>query len=97
MRAGAARAFVTAGAEGVAWATPEGEGVFVPPAIDVVNATGAGDAFTAGLVYALLAGFDSRRAVVLGSAMARLALSSEQTVSEEISETRALETMERML
>jgi len=62
-----------------------------------VNATGAGDAFTAGLVYALLAGFDSRRAVVLGSAMARLALSSEQTVSEEISETRALETMERML
>jgi len=97
VRAGVARAFVTAGADGVAWVTPEGEGTFVPPVLDVVNATGAGDAFTAGLVYALLEGFDARRAVLFGSAMSRLALGSEQTVSPEVSEKRALETMEMML
>lgn len=97
VRAGAARAFVTAGADGVAWVTPEGEGTFVPPALDVVNATGAGDAFTAGLVYALLAGLDARGAALLGSAMSRLALASEQTVSPESSEERVLETMEMML
>ena len=96
-RAGAPRAFVTGGAEGVAWVTPEGAGAFTPPAIEAVNATGAGDAFTAGLVYALLAGFDARRAAVFGSAMARLALASEQTVNAEISERLALETMELML
>ncbi len=97
VRAGAARAFVTAGADGVAWATPEGEGTFVPPPLEVVNATGAGDAFTAGLVYALLVGSDARRAALLGSAMSRLALGSQQTVSPEISERRALQTMEMML
>lgn len=97
VHAGVARAFVTAGADGVAWVTPEGEGTFVPPPLDVVNATGAGDAFTAGLVYALLAGFDARGGVLLGSALSRLALASERTVSPEISEERALETMEMML
>lgn len=95
--AGAARAFVTAGPDGVAWVTPEGEGTFVPPPLQVVNATGAGDAFTAGLVYALLAGFDARRAALFGSAMSRLALGSEQTVSPEVSEEKALQTMGMML
>ena len=97
VRAGADRAFVTAGADGVVWVAPEGEGTFVPPRVDVVNATGAGDAFTAGLVYALLAGLGARNAVLFGSALSRLALTSEQTVSPEISEKRALETMEMML
>jgi pseudouridine kinase len=97
VRAGAARAFVTAGPDGAGWVTPEGEGTFTPPPLDVVNATGAGDAFTAGLVYALLAGLDARQAALFGSAMSRLALGSEQTVSPEISEERALQTMETML
>lgn len=97
VRAGAARAFVTAGQDGAGWVSPEGEGTFAPPPLDVVNATGAGDAFTAGLVYALLAGFDARQAAVFGSAMSRLALGSEQTVSPEISEARALQTMETLL
>lgn len=97
VRAGVARAFVTAGADGVVWVTPEGEGSFVPPPLDVVNATGAGDAFTAGLVYALLASYDARRAVRFASAMSRLALASEQTVSPEVTEERILEAMEMML
>jgi len=46
-----------------------------------VNATGAGDAFTAGIVYAVLAEFPIESAFAHASAAARIALSCESAVN----------------
>jgi ribokinase len=43
-----------------------------PPQIDVVDATGAGDAFRAGLIFGLLKGFNLAKSVCLGAAAGSL-------------------------
>lgn len=95
--AGVGRVVITAGGEGALMAFGTERVRFVPPHVEVANATGAGDAFMAGLVYATLAGMDATHAAAFSSAMAAIALSSERTVSEAVSESRALERMEAML
>ena len=95
--AGVERIVVTGGIAGALFASGESRLRFVPPPAMVVNATGAGDAFMAGLVYAELEGFDSTHRPAFASAMAALTLVSERTVSEDIDVNRALELMEGML
>lgn len=97
LAAGAARVVVTGGVAGALFASATERVRFVPPPATVVNATGAGDAYMAGLVYAELAGFDAAHAAAFASAMAALALGSERTVSEGIAEDAALKIMEGML
>lgn len=97
LAAGALRVVVTGGIAGALFATTAERVRFVPPPARVVSATGAGDAYMAGLVYAELAGFDTTHTAAFSSAMAAIALASERTVSEEIAEATALEMMEAML
>jgi pseudouridine kinase len=52
--------------------------------IEVVNASGAGDAFMAGYVYGLFNEYDIKDRLSVADAMARIALKSESTSSEEI-------------
>ncbi len=83
---GIGRAIVTTGAFGAAWADGSGSGHMPAPAVDEVrNATGAGDAFAAGVAYATLQAWDVQRAVAFGLACATIALESELTVSESMS------------
>jgi sugar/nucleoside kinase (ribokinase family) len=64
---------LTMGAEG-AYACGDGfEGQVAAPAVDVVDATGAGDAFAAGVLYGKLAGWPLEEAVRLGNACGALA------------------------
>jgi pseudouridine kinase len=72
---GVGAAFVTCGAEGVAWADGARSGTVDAPAVEVADATGAGDAFCAGVASALLAGAGAREAAATGSAIAGIALS----------------------
>jgi pseudouridine kinase len=81
---GTGAAFVTCGAEGVAWADAGGSGVVAAPAVEIANASGAGDAFCAGIAYALLAHTEARVAAKLGTVMAGFALSDDETVSRAI-------------
>ncbi len=97
LAAGAPRVVVTGGIAGALFASAEERLRFVPPPVHAVSATGAGDAFMAGLVYAELAGFDTTHAAAFSSAMAAMALMSEATVSEQIAEGAVLEMMEGML
>ena len=61
--------FITCGAEGARVITPDGAvAVPVVPAPQVTDPTGAGDAFVAGTVSALLRGFPPARAALLGAA-----------------------------
>lgn len=87
---GVARAFVTPGPEGIAWAGPEGAGVIPSPGIRPVNTSGAGDAFTAGVVYGLLAGASTAEQATFASAISIIALSSEETVSPEVEREHVL-------
>ncbi len=53
MEQGVRNTFITMGADGVYYKTKEYEGMLAADPIDMVSASGAGDAFVAGLVYGL--------------------------------------------
>ena len=83
---GAKRAFITLGERGVCCADADGT-LFLPGgAVRMVNATGAGDAFTAALTWALVRGLSLRECAVAGLAAASIAVESMETVSPEMSE-----------
>lgn len=82
--AGSSVAIVTDGPHGVAYAGAGCRGHLPAPDVRVANATGAGDAFSAGVAYAIAAGHAAQQAAALGSALASFALSSESTVSPDI-------------
>ena len=85
LAAGVACVFITRGERGT-YAAEDGRVVQYPaPEVEVVNTTGAGDAFTAGVAFAMLAGYELEETCAIGSAMAALALADERTVSERVS------------
>lgn len=88
--AGVGAAFVTAGAGGSAWAGRGGSGRQPAAPTEVVSTTGAGDAYAAGVAYAMLAGLDARGCAALGAGCSAVALASERTVSESTSLDAAL-------
>jgi sugar/nucleoside kinase (ribokinase family) len=65
---GTSRVAVTSGADPVTLASPGGEITLTPPAVDVIDTTGAGDAFVAGMVAASLSGFDPGPSALLAAA-----------------------------
>lgn len=76
---------ITCGKEG-AWAFHKKETIHLKgKALEVKNATGAGDAFTAGLAHALGQGKSLRESLYFAMGASRLALKSEKTNAEEMS------------
>lgn len=92
--AGVAIAVVTAGPAGAVVAWPGGRSHIPAPRARVANATGAGDAFTAGFAAMLAEGGDAIAAARLGSALAGLTLESPTTVSPRVSRAAARAVME---
>lgn len=67
LRGHARSVVVTLGEDGAVWAGPEGRGHReAAAAVDVVDTTGAGDAFVGGLAFALASGADLEEAVRVG-------------------------------
>lgn len=87
LHAGVSCAIVTAGVAGAFWADTTGEGHVPSFGATVVNATGAGDAFSAGVAYAFAHGKTTAAAVEFASAVAAIALGSEATVSPELTQS----------
>lgn len=81
---GVQRAYVTAGEQGIAWASESSSGTLQAPGGMVVNATGAGDAFMAGVVSATLQGRETRDIAAYATACAAITLRTERTVAEEL-------------
>lgn len=77
---GVGEVFVTCGADGVVHARPGAVTAIAAPAVAVVDATGAGDAFVAGTVAGLLDGLDSTMALRHGMAAACLTLQVADSV-----------------
>ncbi|WP_172796409.1 MULTISPECIES: carbohydrate kinase family protein [Geobacillus] len=78
---------ITRGAEGVVYATRKGKrGTIAAPAIKVIDATGAGDAFAAGFLYGVLNGHSVKDACRLGMSNAALTLQTAETVHPALTE-----------
>jgi pseudouridine kinase len=87
---GVGAAFVTCGEAGTAWAEASASGTTPAPRVTVANASGAGDAFCAGVAWALLSGAGADEAATLGTALASIALADEDTVSRRVTPEAAL-------
>lgn len=82
---GAQQVFLTMGDQG-ALCADQRQCVFLPCKVrSVVNATGAGDAFTAALLWAYCEGMDLRESGIAGMAASEIAIASLETVSPKLS------------
>lgn len=97
LAAGVGRVFITLGMRGVYAADASGHLSLPAPTTVVINVTGAGDAFSAGVVYATLADMSLPATAAFGSAMAALALESGRTVSRAVNLETALIRSEELL
>lgn len=96
LQAGVKHVFVTMGVGGVWCASATESFALRAPSAPVANATGAGDAFTAGVAWGLAAGMALRETARWASAMSAIALESERTVSETMSAEAVRHRMEAM-
>jgi pseudouridine kinase len=83
--AGVQIAIITLGHTGLVYATPEANGYVPSIEGDIIDPTGAGDALTAAVVYALLNDIPVDEAVRLGVSAASLTLASTDTVRQDLS------------
>jgi 1-phosphofructokinase len=82
---------VTSGADGAAWADRTGVGIAAAPVVEVVNATGSGDAFLAGLVVALDGGAPLATAVAHGAVVGAASAMSPHVEVDAATVTRLIE------
>ncbi|GKU25996.1 carbohydrate kinase [Clostridium folliculivorans] len=82
--AGVKNVFISLGSKGTYYTDGKQDGYIEGKAIKVVNATGAGDAFMAGLVYGELNDLSIKQKAIFGNAAAILALSHEDTINPNI-------------
>lgn len=93
---GVATVYVTAGKLGAYFTSCDESGWLSDNVVEVVNATGAGDAFTAGVAWSMLHEWSVSRCAAAGSALAAMALASEHTVSDRVSAQSVRATMKEM-
>lgn len=85
---GAKKVVVTLGDAGAYYAEEGNSGHLASIKTDVVDVTGAGDAFTAGVIYALSESQPFTRAAKMGQAAATLTLQNSTTVSPLLSDQK---------
>ncbi|WP_160670116.1 PfkB family carbohydrate kinase [Clostridium sp. C8-1-8] len=84
INAGVKNVFISLGSKGTYYTDGKEDGHIEGKAIKVVNATGAGDAFIAGLVYGELNNLSIKEKAIFGNAAAIMALSHENTINPNI-------------
>lgn len=83
--------FISLGKEGVYVSQEKGGKAYPNPKTTVVNATGAGDAFMAALIYAKMKQFNVDDTVKTALSASALCLESEETIHPEMSEDKLME------
>ena len=83
---GGAIAVVTLGEQGVAYADGSGGGFIRAMRSQIVDSTGAGDAFSAAVIFGLLNEVTVDEAMRLGMTAASLTLQSRETVLPDLSQ-----------
>lgn len=86
---GVKRVFISLGAKGVFVCDEKTRFIMSPYPAQTINTTGAGDAFTSGLIYSYLSGYDITKTCKYAQACAALATESKETINENISVKKA--------
>ncbi|NLX61954.1 MAG: winged helix-turn-helix transcriptional regulator [Tissierellia bacterium] len=82
---GIKRVYISLGREGVFYNDGVKRGRLKGPKVEVVNTTGAGDAFVAALAYGYMNGYDIEECAKMGIASSILALIHEDTINPNMS------------
>ncbi len=90
---GVEQVFISLGADGVYYNNGIKSGLLPPYKSEVVNTTGAGDSFMAGIVYGYLNNYDIVDSAKIASAAASICISSIETISK----TMSLEKIEKII
>ena len=85
---------VSLGSGGVCFSTQGGQGHLPAIKVDVVNANGAGDALTAGLVHGALAGWSLAEAARFANACAALTMTCSAANHPDLNEASALQLLD---
>jgi pseudouridine kinase len=93
---GSHRTFISLGSEGVYVASGNKHFQLKAMPIEVINATGAGDAFMAGLVYAYIKGLDIEETALIAMAASRLALAHADTINPDFNEQTLLKALKEI-
>ncbi|MHB8964164.1 MAG: carbohydrate kinase [Saccharofermentanales bacterium] len=96
LKKGVKRVFITLGSEGVFYNDGLVHQRIPNPKVDVVNATGAGDAFIAALAFCNFNNYDMDKSARFAMAAAILALSCEETINPNISEENVTQKMKEI-
>lgn len=90
---GVKQVFITLGERGVFYNNGKKHQLVPSPKVQVVNATGAGDAFVAALTFCRMKDYEIEEAVRFSMAASILALSHEETINPNISEEKVFQKM----
>lgn len=82
---GVTQIFISLGEEGVYYANEEIQGLQPSIETDVINVTGAGDGFMAGLIHGYTQGLNIKEQAKLGVGASSIALSHENTINPNLS------------
>lgn len=93
LRQGVKKVFITMGEEGVYYKDSKEHGIVRTPPCTVISASGAGDAFTAGVVYGLSHSLSIKEQAYYGCTAAYFALQSEKTVNNQLSSERIIKSV----
>lgn len=83
---GVKRVFISLGPGGVYYRDEKESGTIRPVLSEIVSATGAGDAFSAAILYSHLKGFDIKKTAEAGMAAAAITMQSKSAVNRRMSE-----------
>lgn len=88
---GVKQIFVSLGSKGVYYTDGINKGILPTISTEIINTTGAGDSFLAGVVWGYNKGYDIEMSAKAGLSAAHICIKSPKTVSEEMSEDKILE------
>ena len=90
---GVKRVFISLSERGAYYKDEFGEGIVSPNLVDLVSATGAGDAFSAAILYGHVNGMSARGITEMGMACSSIAVQTKTAVNPEMSLKKVKERM----
>ncbi|MBR4020934.1 MAG: bifunctional hydroxymethylpyrimidine kinase/phosphomethylpyrimidine kinase, partial [Firmicutes bacterium] len=90
---GVKRVFISLSERGAYYKDEHGEGIVPPNLVELVSATGAGDAFSAAILYGHINGMSAREITEMGMACSSIAVETKTAVNPEMSMEKVRERM----
>ncbi len=93
---GVKQVFISLSQKGVYFLDRRNEGILSPGSIDIVSATGAGDAFSAAVILGTVEGMPIKEIAKFGMASAEVAMESKTAVNIKINKTEVIRRMKNV-